>query len=112
MESRDALLTVSCRAGLGADDRLTPDEQAQVAAWFSDWQVNDSGMERTFSFANYHGTMAFVNAVADVAHAQDHHPDLQVSYSRCTVAFSTHSAGGLTWNDAVCAARCDAAFDA
>jgi 4a-hydroxytetrahydrobiopterin dehydratase len=49
--------------------------------------------------------MAFVNAVAYVAHRQDHHPDLTVGYNRCTVALSTHDAGGVTLNDCICAAK-------
>jgi 4a-hydroxytetrahydrobiopterin dehydratase len=52
--------------------------------------------------------MAFVNAVAWIAHAEDHHPDLLVSYNRCTVRFNTHSVGGLSVNDFICAAKLDA----
>jgi 4a-hydroxytetrahydrobiopterin dehydratase len=52
--------------------------------------------------------MAFVNAVASIAHREDHHPDLSVHYDRCVVAWSTHSAGGVTLNDLICAARTDA----
>jgi 4a-hydroxytetrahydrobiopterin dehydratase len=51
--------------------------------------------------------MAFVNAVAQIAHAQDHHPDMQVSYNRCTISWSTHSVQGLSINDFICAARTD-----
>ena len=54
---------------------------------------------RTFTFKNYYQTMAFVNAVAFIAHGQDHHPDMQVSYNKCRVEYSTHSAGGLTEKD-------------
>ena len=52
-------------------------------------------------------TMAFVNAVAWIAHREDHHPDLLVSYNRCTVRFNTHSVGGLSINDFICAAKVD-----
>ena len=75
------------------------------------WSWVDGAIEKQFSFADYHRTMAFVNAVAWVAHAQDHHPDLQVSYSRCTVRFNTHSVGGISINDFICAARLDALMD-
>jgi len=51
--------------------------------------------------------MAFVNAVASIAHREDHHPDLAVHYDRCVVAWSTHSAGGVTLNDGICAAKTD-----
>jgi 4a-hydroxytetrahydrobiopterin dehydratase len=51
--------------------------------------------------------MAFVNAVASVAHREDHHPDLEVGSNRCHVAYSTHDVGGLSLNDFICAARVD-----
>ena len=52
--------------------------------------------------------MAFVNALAWIAHSEDHHPDLEVGYRHCRVRFSTHSVGGLSENDFICAARVDA----
>ena len=69
------------------------------------WQIAGSELAKTFGFADYHRTIAFVNALAWVAHRQDHHPDLSVHFNRCRVAWSTHSAGGLTLNDFICAAR-------
>lgn len=72
------------------------------------WTVAANTLERTFGFADYHATMAFVNAVAWIAHRGDHHPDLQVGYNRCSVQWSTHSAGGLTLKDVICAAQVDA----
>jgi len=72
-----------------------------------DWNVDDAGrvLTRCFRFKNYYETIAFVNASAWVSHQQDHHPDLEVCYNRCTVHFTTHSIGGLSQNDFICAAR-------
>ena len=74
------------------------------------WSVDAAGraLERDFRFEDFHRTMAFVNAVAWIAHREDHHPDLEVGYDRCRVRFSTHSVGGLSPNDFICAARVDA----
>lgn len=74
-----------------------------------DWQLCDhsKAIERRFRFANFHETMAFVNAVAWIAHEEDHHPDLEVGYNRCTVRYSTHAIGGLSENDYICAAKVD-----
>ncbi len=72
------------------------------------WALVDGAIQKRYTFADYHRTMAFVNALAWVAHAQDHHPDLLVSYSACTVRFSTHSVGGISINDFICAAKVDA----
>lgn len=67
-------------------------------------------IEKTFRFANYHETLAFVNAVAWIAHRADHHPDLEVGYNRCRIVYTTHDAGGLSERDFACAARVDALF--
>jgi 4a-hydroxytetrahydrobiopterin dehydratase len=72
------------------------------------WSLNDGAIEKTFSFADYHHTMAFVNAVAWIAHREDHHPDIAFGYNRCTLRFSTHSVGGISLNDFICAAKVDA----
>ena len=65
-------------------------------------------IEKTYRFANYYQTIAFVNAVAFIAHAQDHHPDLSVHYDRCVVRLQTHDMGGVSARDLNCAARFDA----
>lgn len=72
------------------------------------WKLIEGSLEKTCTFANFHETMAFVNAVAWIAHREDHHPDLAVSYSRCTVRFNTHDVGGISVSDFHCAAAVDA----
>lgn len=68
----------------------------------------DSGeISREFRFKDYFHTMAFVNAVASIAHREDHHPDLEVGYNRCLVRYSTHDVGGLSLNDFISAAKVD-----
>ena len=75
------------------------------------WRLIDGALEKTFRFPNFDRTMGFVNAVAFVANAADHHPDLQLSYGHCTVRFMTHDANGITVSDFSCAAKVDALFD-
>ena len=88
---------------------LAPANIAARLAQLPQWTVVDGRLQRSFDFRNFHRTMAFVNAVAWISHQQDHHPDLSVSYGRCTVSYQTHSAGGaLTENDFICAAQVDA----
>jgi len=76
------------------------------------WQLGGSGadvvIEKTYTFANYYETIAFVNAVAFIANTQDHHPELSVHYSRCGVRFNTHDVQGLTDTDFECASLVDA----
>jgi 4a-hydroxytetrahydrobiopterin dehydratase len=99
---------VPCEGGVEA---LSPAEiESLLAKLDPGWTLGTGGatIHRSFSFRNYHETMAFVNAVAWVAHREDHHPDLEVGYSRCLATFSTHAVGGLTENDFICAAKVDA----
>ena len=107
--TREELLQRHCRPqeGKPAFDRA---ESGRWLAAIPEWKLNDaaSGIERTFRFDDYYRTMAFVNALAFIAHCEDHHPDLEVGYNRCTVRFSTHSVKGLSENDFICAARIDA----
>ena len=89
---------------------LPPDAARTLLSHLSGWTI-DSGskhIQRSFEFKNFHETMAFVNAVAYVAHREDHHPDLEVGYKRCLVRYSTHAVGGLSENDFICAAKIDA----
>jgi 4a-hydroxytetrahydrobiopterin dehydratase len=72
------------------------------------WLLADGAIDKTFRFGDYHRTMAFVNAVAWIAHRQDHHPDINFGYNRVTVRFNTHSVGGISINDFICAAKVDA----
>lgn len=91
---------------------LTECERA-MSQLHPDWSLDSTSgrLFRELRFGNYHETMAFVNAVAWIAHREDHHPDLEVHYNRCIVRFSTHAVGGISLNDFVCAARVDALFD-
>lgn len=65
-----------------------------------------------FRFRNYYETQAFVNAVAWIAHREDHHPDISFTYNRATVSYSTHAIGGLSENDFICAAKVNALLHA
>ena len=65
-------------------------------------------ISKEYAFEDFYQTIGFVNALAYIANQEDHHPELTVSYRKCTVSFSTHDAGGLTENDFICAARVEA----
>lgn len=98
---------------LSADDSALLQDEAftLLQQLVPQWQLDTEKQNISFSykFKNYYQTMAFVNVVAQIAHQQDHHPDLHVSYNSCTVTYSTHSVGGLSFNDFICAAKINAA---
>jgi len=106
---REELLRRRCRP-LEGKVAFGPDECERWLAALPDWKLDTAAnaIERTFQFKDYYRTMAFVNALAFIAHNEDHHPDLAVGYNRCTVRFSTHSVKGLSENDFICAAKIDA----
>lgn len=81
---------------------------ARVDGWTLSGDGAGVAIEKTFRFNNYYETISFVNAVAFIANAQDHHPDLSVHYNRCVVRLNTHDVGGLSITDFDCAARIDA----
>lgn len=91
---------------------LSATEIVSGLAPLQDWRLTGDGadvaIEKTFRFANYFETIAFVNALALIAHRQDHHPGLLVHYDRCVVRFNTHDVGGISATDLECAASADA----
>lgn len=91
----------------------SPEEIHQALTTVRDWELNEEtpALHRTFTFTNFHETMAFVNALAWVAHSMDHHPDFSVGYKTCSVHYSTHSAGGVTELDLEAARRVNALLD-
>ena len=74
-----------------------------------DWKIarDSKSIKRSLKFKDFYRTMSFVNAIAHIANTEDHHPDLEVGYDYCHVTYSTHSIGGLSVNDFICAAKLD-----
>lgn len=102
------------KKGRHLDIGLSDAEIQQHLAAVDNWTLQDGKIVKTFSFKNYYETLAFVNAIAYVIHADDHHPELVVTYNRCVAKFDTHSVnggrGGISENDFICAAKIDAIF--
>jgi 4a-hydroxytetrahydrobiopterin dehydratase len=102
--ARRALTAAHCRPGAA---RLSPAETEAHLRALPGWTFTGSAIVKTFRFSRFAETIAFVNAIAAIAEREDHHPDLSVHYDQCVVEWSTHSAGGVTLNDIVCAAQVD-----
>ena len=106
----DDLAHKKCRPCEGGVSPLKPREIEQLLAQLPGWQLRNGAITKSYEFKNYYQTMAFVNAVAWIAHREDHHPDMTAGYNKCTVDYSTHAIGGLSENDFICAAKIDALF--
>ncbi|MHB8255125.1 MAG: 4a-hydroxytetrahydrobiopterin dehydratase [Acidiferrobacter sp.] len=100
----------SCRPCEGGVAPIPPDRAQELMTQIPQWTLEESGQAvlRTFGFRNFFETMAFVNAIAYIAHREDHHPELYVSYKECRVRYQTHAIAGLSKNDFICAAKIDA----
>ncbi|HSV14820.1 MAG TPA: 4a-hydroxytetrahydrobiopterin dehydratase [Tepidisphaeraceae bacterium] len=93
------------KPGSGA---LSAKDVANRLKGLNGWTAADGRISKTYKFDDYYRTITFVNAVAWLANKEDHHPDLEVGYNQCVVHYSTHSVGGLSENDFICAAKVDA----
>ena len=105
-----ALADRRCKPCEGGVAPLTAAEaHAQLARIDPAWAL-DAGaaaIRRNYKFKDFYRTMSFVNALAHLANAEDHHPDLELGYDYCHVCFTTHAIHGLSENDFICAAKVD-----
>jgi 4a-hydroxytetrahydrobiopterin dehydratase len=99
---------VPCEGGVQPLTR--PDAQKLMKQLKPEWTLADDTkcIASEWKFRNFFHTMSFVNAIAHIANAEDHHPDLEVGYNYCRVRYNTHAIGGLSENDFICAAKIDA----
>jgi 4a-hydroxytetrahydrobiopterin dehydratase len=106
-----ALVTRRCKPCEGDVAALTTIEAGELLKELAPhWtlQADHKTISAQFNFRNYWQTTAFVNAVAWIAHQENHHPDISFGYKSCTISYSTHAIGGLSENDFICAAKVDA----
>jgi 4a-hydroxytetrahydrobiopterin dehydratase len=98
---------VPCEGGTAPMGRA--EAQSLLKQLQPEWRLADDGksLHREWKFKNFYHTMSFVNAVAHIANAEDHHPDLEVGYGYSRLKYSTHAVDGLSENDFICAAKID-----
>jgi len=63
------------------------------------WEERDGALEREFELPSFPEAIAFVDRLAELAEAENHHPDVDIRYRRVTVRWTTHSEGGITDRD-------------
>ena len=96
-----------CAPCEGGVSRIEKEAASNLLSQAKNWQLSDDAteIERTYTFKNYYETVAFVNAVAWIAHQEDHHADIEFGYKTCRIRYSTHAINGLSMNDFICAAK-------
>ena len=91
-----------------ATGRLADDDVAMLRRELPGWEVRDNALVRSSTFRDFVEAMRFVNAMADLAETEGHHPDFTVHYNRVDVKIWTHAVGGLTANDFILATKISA----
>lgn len=82
-----------------AAPKLSDIEIQRELATLSGWTRKGESLVKTFAFPTFMAGITFVDRVAVAAEKMDHHPDLDIRYTKIAVTLSTHSAGGITGND-------------
>lgn len=76
--------------------RLDDGQITERLASLPGWTRDGDSITRTFEAPSFLEGIAFVQGVAEIAEAKDHHPDIDIRYNRITLTLSTHDQGGLT----------------
>jgi 4a-hydroxytetrahydrobiopterin dehydratase len=90
-------------------------EQAEIErrlAALPGWEFKDNAISKLYRLKTFMDGIAFVNQVAKMAEAADHHPDIKINYTRITFSCSTHDQGGVTEKDFKLASQIEEAFKA
>ncbi len=106
MEDLQSKRCLACEAGVRP---FTVDDVKQYLSKVKNWEANKENtcITRRFTFKGFAKTIAFVNAIAWIAHQENHHPDIEFGYNYCNVKYTTHAIEGLSENDFICAAKVD-----
>ncbi|MEI6352057.1 MAG: 4a-hydroxytetrahydrobiopterin dehydratase [Verrucomicrobiota bacterium] len=86
---------------------LAQSDVKQMMKRIPEWETDKKSIERTFEFDDFTQAIDFLNAVAEIAEEEDHHPDLDVRWNKVRVELSTRSEGGLTELDFQMAEKID-----
>lgn len=94
-----------CRTG---ESKLTSAEAIELVGELDDWTYFPDRIEKRWEFKGFKRPLALVANIAEIAHQQNHHPDIRFGWGYVEVVLTTHSISGLSRNDFIVAARIDA----
>lgn len=97
---------VACEGGTAPLNRT---ESEVLLKQLKDWRLSGDArwISKEFKFKDFAESMAFANKVGDIAEAEGHHPDLQISWGKVVIELTTHAIDGLSENDFIIAAKVD-----
>ena len=102
------LASEQCVAYKTGEGKLSTDEVIALLDSLNDWLYDGGNLVKSVKFANFMDALAYINRIAPIAEEQDHHPDIGFGWGYATIRLSTHSAGGVSRNDFITAAKIDA----
>lgn len=88
--------------------KLTESEVKKALKGCAEWSLVGEAIQRTYKFNDFQQSMAFINKVAAVAEADQHHPDILIRWNLVTLTLTTHDDGGLSAKDFAMAKQADA----
>ncbi len=100
----------TCTAIKAGTPALSLNDEAELISQVQSWTLQRTGthsISKQFSFPGFTEAIGFVNRVADIADAENHHPDIHIYYNRVDIELSTHAVNGLSENDFILAAKID-----
>lgn len=97
-----------CRPCKKGEGKLTSQEAVVLMGELDDWVFYPDHIEKRWEFKNFTQALALVAHIAQVAHHEDHHPEIRFGWGYVEVVLNTHSIGGLSRNDFIVAAKIDA----
>jgi len=98
-----------CKACDGGMKPLSPDAARALAVHVPKWKIRkyEPRLWREYTFKDFVRAIKFINKVAEIAEAENHHPDIHVHYNKVKLVLWTHDIGGLSENDFIVAAKLD-----
>jgi len=102
-----SLLDKKCVPCEGGVPKLNLEEAEQLRQEIPTWQLKEEKLYKSFKFKTFMDSIGFVNRMAEVAEAENHHPNFGVDYNKVNVTIWTHAVGGLSENDFILAAKLD-----
>jgi len=99
-----------CTACEGEESPLTTEDGLHLLTELGNaWKiVNDHHLEKDYLFEDFKEALAFTNQVGEIAETEGHHPDIHLSWGKVRIVLWTHVINGLSENDFILAAKCDA----
>lgn len=117
ISTEEAFMTLKQQHCVPCEGGVAPLKIEKIKEYLSDypeWSLapdEPKRIQRTYTFKNFVKAMGFVNAIAYIAEAEGHHPNILIEYNKVTLILYTHAIGGLSTNDFIIAGLADEAWE-